>query len=148
MPHSYVANWIHIIWTTRNRTRCLLADSVLKVRDHLIAEALKINSPIEAINIQPEHVHILLNLTATQALDNFVHQLKGESSHWVNDQKIIRGRFNWQKGYGAFSVSVSMLETVKHYIQNQEEHHRRKTFLEEYKEFLEKHGFVYDDENR
>jgi len=125
-----------------------MADSALRVRDHLIAEAAKINSQIEVIIIQPEHVHILVNLTATQTLDDFVHQLKGESSHWVNDQKIIRGRFNWQKGYGAFSVSVSMLETVKHYIQNQEEHHRRKTFLEEYKEFLDKHGFVYDDENR
>jgi len=148
MSHSYVANWIHIIWTTKNRSRCLMADGALKVRDHLLAEAAKINSPIEAINIQPEHVHILINLGTTQALDNFIHQLKGESSHWVNDQKIIRGRFNWQKGYGAFSVSVSMLETVKHYIQLQEEHHRRKTFLEEYKEFLDKHGFIYDDENR
>ncbi|PIS28760.1 MAG: transposase [Candidatus Marinimicrobia bacterium CG08_land_8_20_14_0_20_45_22] len=148
MSHAYVANWLHIIWSTKNRRRCLMANNALPVREHLIAEAAKTESSIETINIQPEHVHILVNLPATQSIDNFIHQLKGESSHWINDEKIIPGRFNWQKGYGAFSVSVSMVEMVKQYIQNQQEHHRRKPFAEEYKEFLEKHGFVYDDENR
>ena len=146
MPHSYIANWLHIIWSTKDRDRCLFKASAVKIRQHLIEKAEKNNAPIETINIQPEHVHILINLPATKSLDSVVHQLKGESSHWINDEKIVPGKFRWQKGYGAFSLGVSILEQVKEYIKNQEEHHRRKTFLEEYGEFLEKYGFEVDSD--
>ena len=141
MPHSYIANWLHIIWSTKNRDRSIFKESAIKIRQHFLEKAEENNAPIETINIQPEHVHILLNLPATKSLDSVVHQLKGESSHWINDEKILTGHFHWQKGYGAFSVAASMLEQVKEYIRNQEEHHRRKTFAEEFAEFLEKYGF-------
>jgi len=146
VSHSYIANWLHIIWSTKDRDRCLFKASAVKIRQHLLEKAEENNAPIETINIQPEHVHILMNLPATKSLDSMVHQLKGESSHWINDEKIVVGHFHWQKGYGAFSLGVSILEQVKEYIKNQEEHHRRKTFREEYLEFLEKYGFEVDSD--
>ena len=146
MSHSYIANWLHIVWSTKGRARVLSDRIAVKLRDHILDKATEKQYSIETINIQPEHVHILLNLPATSSLDSIVHLLKGESSHWINEEKIISGQFRWQKGYGAFSVSASAVETVKDYIRNQAEHHRRRTFVEEYEEFLEKYGFEVKSE--
>lgn len=142
MLHSYVANWLHIIWSTKDHERIISKDNAVKIRDHIIKHAVEIKCPIETINIQPEHLHILLNLPSSMNLEDVVKRLKGESSHWINGEKLFRGHFHWQKGYGAFSVNVPQMDTVKNYIKNQEEHHRRKTFVEEYNTFLKKYGFV------
>jgi REP element-mobilizing transposase RayT len=80
-------------------------------------------------------------LPSNLCLADFVQKIKGASSHWINEQKLINAKFSWQRGYGAFSVSASQLEVVKKYIQNQDEHHRRKTFEEEYQEWKANYGF-------
>ena len=118
MPHSYIANWLHIIWSTKDRTRIIFKESAVKICDHILKQAAENQYPIETINVQPEHVHILLNLPEKKPLDSVVHQLKGETSHWINDARMIRGKFHWQKGYGAFSIGVSMLDQVRKYIKN------------------------------
>jgi REP element-mobilizing transposase RayT len=141
MLHSYVANWLHIIWSTKDRERIIGKEKAIKIRSHLLEHAIEIECPIETINIQPEHLHILLNLPSSINLDDILKKLKGESSHWINSEKLFRGHFHWQKGYGAFSVSASQIDTVKKYIKNQAEHHRKKTFVEEYDTILKKYGF-------
>ena len=97
-----------------------------------------------SVNGMPDHVHILVGFRATQSIADFMQDVKAGSSKWINDNKYCNGRFEWQTGYGAFSYSKSQLPAVIRYIENQKEHHRKKTFLEEYKLFLEKFEVEFD----
>lgn len=98
-----------------------------------------------SINGMPDHIHLLIGMRPVQALSYLMQQIKRESSSWVNDNKFTKGKFNWQEGYGAFSYSRSHLPDVIKYIENQELHHKKKTFIEEYKELLEKFEIIYDE---
>ena len=98
----------------------------------------------EKINGVEDHVHLLVGLGATHRLADVLKEIKASSSKWVH-QELKQSVFAWQEGYGAFTVSASQLEVVKNYIANQEEHHRRKSFQEEYLEFLEQYGVEYDE---
>ncbi len=91
-----------------------------------------------------DHIHLLLRIHPQYAISKTVQLLKANSSKWINDQHKLADRFEWQRGYGAFSVSQSLAETVKEYIANQREHHREQTFEMEYVGFLQKHGIEYD----
>lgn len=146
MQHSFVKNWIHLIWTTKIRERNLHVDLRVALFNHLVEKAEELNILIEKINVQPEHIHLLFNLQSDKKLKDMVKQLKGESSRWINENGLVQDRFQWQRGYGAFSVSASQIETVKNYIHNQDEHHSRRTFTEEYDMFIKKYGF--DNGNR
>ena len=98
------------------------------------------NLDLERINVQPEHVHIMINLASDTSVMTVAKKIKGESSHWINENRMTEGRFRWQRGYGAFSVSASQVEIVKKYIENQEQHHLRHSFEEEYRDWLQKYG--------
>jgi len=98
------------------------------------------------MNIQPEHVHILHNLPSDKTMAEIAQSLKGECSKWINDNDFLKGKFRWQRGYGAYSVSASQVEVVEKYIKNQDEHHKRKSFQEEYKEWAIQYGVWDDDE--
>ncbi len=98
-----------------------------------------------AINSMPDHLHLFFGFRPDQSLSDLMRLVKGESSEWLNKQGFIKSKFSWQEGYGAFSYSRSQIKTVAAYIENQEEHHRKKTFLEEYKQFLEHFEIEYDD---
>jgi REP element-mobilizing transposase RayT len=91
-----------------------------------------------------DHVHLLLKLHPEFAISKTVQLLKANSSKWVNDSDRTKGKFGWQRGYGAFSVSQSMADTVKQYIANQREHHRKSSFKEEYLSMLQKHNIEFD----
>jgi putative transposase len=119
----------------------LSKDARPKVREHILGYAKEKGIDIDAINVQTEHVHLLLNLKSDQKVEDVVKLIKGESSHWVNSENLIHPKFAWQRGYGAFSVSPSHLDAVRKYIENQDEHHRKKTFAEELKTILRKYGF-------
>jgi len=95
---------------------------------------------IKALHVNPDHVHLLIDLPPTRALDEVVKALKGSSSRWINASGLLVGHFRWARGYGAFSVSQSGLEDVITYIEGQEEHHRIKTFAEEYEAFARRYG--------
>ena len=97
-----------------------------------------------AINNMPDHVHILLGLQPDMALSDLVGDIKAGSSAFIKRKRWVVGRFSWQEGFGAFSYSRSQFDTVIRYIQNQQKHHARKTFREEYIQLLEKFGIVYD----
>jgi putative transposase len=137
----YVRVWIHLIWSTKNRTP-LLADEVReRVFSHIKENAATKDIYLDTIDGTVDHVHALVSLGADQTISKVTQLLKGESSHWVNNQGLLKGKFEWQDDYIAVSVSESTVSKVREYIRNQHEHHRRKTFAQEYEEFIVKCGF-------
>jgi len=144
MLHSYVRNYLHITWATKNRVRVFQNQSKIELKDFILEKSKEIQTPVLAIHVQPEHIHLLVDLPANLCLSDFTQKIKGSTSHWLNEQKLVPGKFSWQRGYGAFSVSASQLEIVTKYIQNQDEHHRRKSFEEEYTEWRRNYGFLDD----
>ncbi len=141
MLHSYTKIFVHLVWATKGREKYILKSIRPLLDNHLTDNAKKNNILIDSLNVQIDHVHVLIILASDQKVDDIVRLLKGESSHWINAENIIPQKFSWQRGYGAFSVSPSHLRAVREYISNQDEHHRKNTFLEEYKTILEKYGF-------
>ena len=112
-----------------------------KVFDHINANAKEKSIYLDTIGGYVEHVHTLISLGSDQTISKVAQLLKGESSHWVNQNSLTRTKFEWQDEYIAFSVSESMVEKIREYIRGQEEHHIKKTFAEEYQELLHRHGF-------
>jgi REP element-mobilizing transposase RayT len=96
--------------------------------------------------VNAEHVHALIDLPTKYSIEETIKLLKGASSHWVNQNRIIAAKFSWGRGYGAFSVSHSNVNDVARYIANQEEHHRRRTFAEEYEKFVRVYGLIWRDD--
>jgi len=94
----------------------------------------------KALNGTSEHIHLLFLLNPIYAVSDVIKGIKGESSHWINSEKLLAYKFAWQTGYGAFSVSESMVGSVEKYILNQKEHHKTVTFADEYELFMKKHG--------
>jgi len=141
MSHAFVKNHIHLVFSTKDRQPSISKDVQPELWSYLggICRNQKM-API-AINGMSDHAHILFHLPPTVALSKAVQLLKTNSSKWMNDHGR---RFAWQDGYGGFSVSVSNTATVSKYIRNQEQHHRKMTFEEEYRALLKKHGIDPD----
>ena len=95
--------------------------------------------------VNPEHVHALIDLPTGMSIEEVVKLLKGSSSHWINENKLLRGRFSWGRGYGAFSVSHSQVDQVAAYVATQEEHHRKRNFAQEFEAFVERYGLEWRD---
>ena len=100
---------------------------------------------VYAIGGVADHIHILLSIKPNVALSDLVRDIKANSSKWINEKGFVKGKFMWQEGFGAFSYSQSQLDTIIAYINNQEHHHRKKTFRDEYLELLEKFNVGYDE---
>jgi len=98
-----------------------------------------------AINGMPDHLHLFIGFEPVDHMSELIKVVKGESSQWIREKGLVKGKFNWQSGYGAFSYSRSHIDRVYHYIKNQKEHHRKKTFREEYIALLEKFDVDYDE---
>ena len=141
--HSKVRVFVHFIWGTHNHEWILNRELRLKIYHHLVERARELKIIINKLNVQPEHVHTLLELPSNKTIAEIAQNLKGECSNWINDNNLTVGKFRWQRGYGAYSVSISMLSTVENYIKNQDEHHKRRSFTDEYKQWAVKYG-VWD----
>lgn len=140
----YIKIWIHLIWATKNRQPLITEQIKLKLFDHIRENAKNKEIYLDFINGTSDHVHALISLKSNQTIADVSKLIKGESSHWVNKNNLTKLKFEWQDEYIAISVSESMVNRVREYIKNQEEHHRKRSFAEEYQEFLDKHGFVKD----
>jgi putative transposase len=138
---SYVKIWIHAVWTVKNRLPLLTGDIRQKVFAHIHENALSKNILMEIVNGYNNHVHCLFRLQNDQTIELVMQLIKGESSFWLNKSCLIKEKFGWQKEYFAVSVGESQVEIVKRYIENQEEHHKRKSWDEEYEEFISKYNF-------
>jgi REP element-mobilizing transposase RayT len=103
------------------------------------------NHKLLAINGMPDHIHLFVGMRPTQSVSDLLQDIKGSSSKWINDNELVKGKFEWQEGYGAFSYAMSQIDDVIKYINNQEEHHKNRSFREEYLAFLQKFKVDYDE---
>jgi REP element-mobilizing transposase RayT len=97
------------------------------------------------VNGMPDHVHLFIGMKPNQSLSDLMQDVKGDSSKWIHSKALVKGKFEWQAGFGAFSYSISQIDAVVKYIDNQKRHHQKKTFAQEYMEFLEKFKVPYDE---
>jgi putative transposase len=145
MPNTYTQIHIHTVFAVQNRI-CLISNLWKDQLFKYITGIVQNNGhKLLIINGMPDHLHILFGFRPTQSLSDLMQDIKGDSSRWINENKFVPGKFSWQEGYGAFSYSKSHLPSVIKYIQNQEIHHRKRSFIEEYKKMLEDFGVDYND---
>jgi REP element-mobilizing transposase RayT len=145
MPQSLARLHTHLIFSTKNRER-ILGEAVRDSLHRYMATVLQnLGCPPVLINSVADHVHILFELGRTVSVSHVVEEIKTTSSKWIKTQGDEYTTFAWQAGYGAFAVSESNVASVREYIADQSEHHRAKSFQEEYRAFLEKHRVAFDE---
>jgi len=145
MANTYTQIHIQVVFSVQNR-KCLIQKSFKNEIYQYITGIIQNNGhKLLAINGIPDHIHIFFGMRPKQSLSELMQDIKGDSSKWINRKGFITGRFSWQEGYGAFSYSKSQVNNVIDYIKNQEIHHQKKTFTEEYLEFLEKFEIPFDE---
>jgi putative transposase len=144
MPHSYVSNHVHFVFATKHRNPCL--SSEIRTRWWQYIGGLCKQKDIECISVggYSDHCHVLLSVPSTMSIAMTAKYIKGASSRWLSDTFSELNNFSWQKGYGAFSVSLSHIERTVQYINNQEQHHQKKSFENEYIEFLNHHHLSFN----
>ncbi len=140
---SYVKIWIHAVWGTKNHQRVLSKEIRMKLFQHIRENAGKKKFYIDFINGDMDHVHCLLALNSDMSIAKTMQLIKGEASHWANEQHLLQQKLEWADEYFAVSISESIVEKVREYIKNQEEHHKRKTYNDECEEFLKKYNFEH-----
>jgi len=144
--HSYSKCWLHIIFGTLNRERILHKEARIELSKFFYEYAKEKNIYMKINYVNSDHPHLLIDLPTNLSIEEVVQLFKGSSSYWINKSNLLNIKFNWGRGYGAFSVSESSVGKVCEYIANQEKHHKVKLFTEEYREFIMKYGMKYIDE--
>ena len=145
MPNTLSQLYIQIVFAVKGREN-LISNDVKATVNKYIAGIIKEKGqkPI-IVNGRPDHIHVFVGLKPSMAIADLVREIKNNSTNFINDQKLVKGKFAWQEGYGAFSYSHSHTDSVFNYIANQEEHHQNKTFKQEYLEFLQKFDVTFDE---
>ena len=144
MPNTYSQIYIHIVFAVRERDFMIKPERKEAIHKYIAGIILKRGHKLIAINSMPDHVHILIRYDPRTALADLVRDIKVGSSKYINDSRWLKAKFFWQEGYGAFSYSRSQLDNVIKYIENQEAHHRKKNFRDEYVDMLNKFDIEYD----
>ncbi len=134
----------HVVFSTKYRHPLIQPALQKKLYEYIGGIIRAQNGYLMEIGGVEDHVHLLVNLSPTKAISDSIREIKANASKWSNGLLGQKSRFEWQKGYGAFSVSYSQIELVRHYIQNQQEHHQTRTFEEEYIKFLELHDINFE----
>ncbi|MFN8135312.1 MAG: IS200/IS605 family transposase [Bacteroidales bacterium] len=136
MANTYTQVHIQAVFAVQNR-ECIIQNSWKEELYKYIAGIVQNNNhKLLSINGMPDHIHILFGLRPSQSISELMQDIKGSSSRWINEKHLVHGKFSWQEGYGAFSYSNSDVPAIIQYILNQTDHHKRKTFTEEYHEML------------
>jgi putative transposase len=144
--HSRTRLLTHIVWSTHKKTRLTPRNLRIELNTYLRSYATGHSMRLINAFVNPDHIHILIDLEPSQSVASTVKLLKGASSRWLNQHESLNTKFSWGRGYGAFSVSESHVHRVIQYISNQEKHHRARQFTEEFKEFM--HKYKVDAANR
>ena len=138
----FVKVYVHFVWSTKNRVPYLCSKELrIKVWNHILDNSIKKDIFIDFVNGYSDHCHFLVSLGLDQSIQKVIQLIKGESSFWLNKEGLTKEKFEWQDEYFAVSVSESVIDKVREYIKNQEEHHSKKTFQQENDEFIRKFGF-------
>ena len=145
MANTYTQIHIQAVFSVQNRDCVIQKTWKDELYKYMIGIISNHGHKVLAINGMPDHVHVFFGMRPTQSLSDLMQDLKGDSSKWINQNGFVTGHFSWQEGYGAFSYSKSHVNAVIEYVKNQEEHHRNKTFIEEYHEFLKKFEVDFDN---
>ena len=144
MPQSLAQIYVHLIFSTKGRARLIPADLQPRLHAYIAGTLDAIECPAVKVGGMPDHLHILFRLSRTLSLSDVVKAVKVESSKWMKDDGGVRD-FAWQAGYGAFSVSASDVDEVTAYIANQPEHHKVRTFQDEFRKLLQRYNLQYDE---
>src|SRR5690554_413975 len=138
----FIKVYIHFVWSTKNRYPFLDSKELRqKVWNHIRENGKKKGIFIDFVNGYTDHCHCLVSLCVDQTIQKVMQLIKGESSFWINKNELTRVKFEWQDEYYGVSVSESDIQNVREYIKNQEQHHSKKPFKDEYDEFITKYGF-------
>ena len=145
MPNTYSQIYIHIVFAVKGRQNLIAANNREELHKFITGIIKNREQKMLAIFCMPDHTHILIALKPSITISDLVRDIKAGSSKFINENRWVKGKFNWQEGFSAFSYSRSQIDNVIHYILHQEEHHQKKTFKEEYVDFLKKFEIEYDD---
>ena len=145
MANTFSQIYIQTVFAVENRLSLIRAEFKEDLYKYISGIVRNQGQKLISINGMPDHVHILIGLRPAMALADLVREIKADSSNFINRNKWVHGKFSWQEGYGAFSYGHSQLNTIIRYIQNQEKHHSRKTFKDEYLTLLRKFDIAFDD---
>ncbi len=145
MPNTYSQIYIHFVFAVQSRDASIDVQWRESLYQYIGGIVRKRKQHIVAIGGIHNHVHLLVSMNPTVSPSDLMADVKRISSKWINENHLIPGHFAWQEGFGAFSYAKSQIDNVIRYIQNQEEHHRSKTFREEYIDFLKAFGVEYDE---
>jgi putative transposase len=146
MANTYTQIHVQFIFAVKYRIGVVQSSWKNELYKYITGITQKNKHRLLVINGMPDHIHILIGMRPTQSISDLMQDIKGGSSKWINEKKLVKGHFEWQEGYGAFSYGKSQIKDVISYIENQEQHHSKKTFKEEYIEFLEKFEVEYDEQ--
>jgi REP element-mobilizing transposase RayT len=145
MPNTYTQIYIQIVFAVKGRQNIIPNQHREELHKFMTGILQKRGQKMLSIFCMPDHAHLLIGLNPANSISDLVRDIKAGSSKFINDNNWVNGKFNWQEGYGAFSYSRSQIHQVIQYILNQENHHKKKTFKEEYFEFLEKFEIEFDE---
>jgi putative transposase len=145
MANTYSQIYLHVVFSVKGRQNLIHKDWKDELYKYICGITNGKEQKVYAIGGVADHIHILVSIKPNIALSDLVRDIKANSSKWINEREFIKGKFKWQEGFGAFSYAQSQLDNVIAYINNQEQHHRKKLFKDEYIELLQKYNVNYDD---
>jgi REP element-mobilizing transposase RayT len=145
MANTYTQIYIHIVFAVKGRQCLIRKEHKEELQKYIAGIVRNKDQKLLAIHCMPDHAHTFVGMKPTVALSDLVRDIKNNSSGFINEKKWVLGKFNWQKGFGAFSYGHSQIDAVVKYIQNQETHHAKTTFREEYLDMLKKFHVEYDE---
>lgn len=145
MADTYIQMHIHLVFATKNRDAIIAKEWKIDLEKYITGIVQNHRHKMLAIKSVSDHIHIFIGYNVNHLIPNLVEEIKTSSNKWINQNKLSTFKFEWQQGYGCFSHSHSQVESVSNYIMNQEEHHRKKTFKEEYLKILNDNEMKYND---
>jgi len=146
MADTYVQAYFHLVFAVKNRDALIRKSWKEELEKYITGIVQNNKHKLIAIGSMPDHIHIFIGYNLNQTIPDLVETIKTSTDHWIRERRFTTFKFNWQKGYGAFTHSHSQIDSVVRYVLNQEAHHRKKSFREEYLEMLRKFEIAYKDE--
>ena len=145
MANTYTQIYIQVVFTVQNRKSLIKPKWKEELYKYITGVVQNNGHKLIAINGTSDHIHLFIGMKPIQSLSSLMQDVKSDSSKWIHKKAFVNGRFEWQAGFGAFSYSISQIDTVVKYINNQFEHHKTKSFIQEYKEFLDEFEVSFDE---
>jgi len=146
MANTYTQFYVHLVFSPKNKNALIKKTWKESLEKYITGIVQKNSHKMLAIGSMPDHIHIFIGYNVNQLIPDLVEKIKTSSNAWIKENSLAKFKFEWQRGYGAFSHSRSQLDSVVKYVLNQEDHHQKKTFKEEYLEILRKNDVKYHDE--